>query len=247
MCGGREPGDGGRRSTSRPTIRSSSPLVPWTSTGRPTVPTTRVAGVLRLWPDPGWGRQARPARPRDWHFRRSAAPDSTIDALRPAARFGGPVQGSGTSQATAIVSGVVALMLEAEPALTPDEVKATLIGTASGDLAGKRCAGAGVVYAGRAVEAAAAGVFAGAGPQDGIARAAGLGSIDSSRGNHKPYTDLEGNGVAKQVSGELDLLGNPWRGHEWASGGGASQRGRARRGRRSRRWRRVGLWPLRRR
>ncbi len=148
------------------------------------------------------------------------APDSTIDALRPAARFGGLFKGSGTSQATAMVSGIAALMLEAEPALTPDEIKAILIATASGDLAGEPCAGAGVVHAGRAVQAAAAGEFAGARAQDGIARASGLGSIDSSRGNHKPYTDLEGNGVAKQVSGELDLLGNPWRAHEWSSGWG---------------------------
>jgi hypothetical protein len=70
------------------------------------------------------------------------------------------------------------------------------------------------------VQAAAAGAYAGARLHDGIERASGLGSIDSSRGNHKPYTDLEGNGVAKQVSGELDVLGNPWRSDEWASGWG---------------------------
>jgi serine protease AprX len=148
------------------------------------------------------------------------APDSTIDALRPAARFGDRFKGSGTSQATAIVTGTAALMLEAAPGLTPDEIKATLIGTASVDLAGTPCAGAGVVHAGRAVQAAAAGAYAGARLHDGIERASGLGSIDSSRGNHKPYTDLEGNGVAKQVSGELDVLGNPWRSDEWASGWG---------------------------
>jgi serine protease AprX len=148
------------------------------------------------------------------------APDSTVDALRPAARFGDLFKGSGTSQATAIVSGVAALMLDAEPGLTPDEVKATLIATASGDLAGQPCAGAGVVHAGRAVQAAAAGTFAGASLHAGIPRASGLGSIDSTRGNHKPYTDLDGNGVAEQVSGELDLLGNPWRAPEWASAWG---------------------------
>ena len=37
---------------------------------------------------------------------------------------------SGTSQATAVVSGLVALLLEAEPALTPDEVKCRLLATA---------------------------------------------------------------------------------------------------------------------
>jgi hypothetical protein len=67
------------------------------------------------------------------------------------------------------------------------------------------------------VQAAAAGAHVGARQPEGIPRASGRGSIDSSRGNHKPYTDLEGNGVPKQVSGELDLLGNPWLAHEWAS------------------------------
>ncbi len=48
---------------------------------------------------------------------------------------------SGTSQSTAIISGVVALMLEADPYLTPDDIKCRLIATASaavtaeGDLA----------------------------------------------------------------------------------------------------------------
>ena len=39
---------------------------------------------------------------------------------------------SGTSQSAAIVSGVVALMLEAAPALTPDDVKCRLLATAFG-------------------------------------------------------------------------------------------------------------------
>jgi serine protease AprX len=37
---------------------------------------------------------------------------------------------SGTSQAAAVTSGVVALMLQANPALTPDEIKCRLIGSA---------------------------------------------------------------------------------------------------------------------
>ena len=39
-------------------------------------------------------------------------------------------RGSGTSQAAAVVAGQAALLLDAEPKLTPDQVKAVLMGTA---------------------------------------------------------------------------------------------------------------------
>ena len=53
------------------------------------------------------------------------APGSTVDALNPSARVGDAYfKGSGTSQAAAIVSGVLARMFQADPALTPDEAKA---------------------------------------------------------------------------------------------------------------------------
>ena len=54
-------------------------------------------------------------------------PGSTLDEEFPAARVGdGFFRGSGTSQAAAVVSGIVARLLQARPELTPDQVKALL-------------------------------------------------------------------------------------------------------------------------
>jgi serine protease AprX len=54
-------------------------------------------------------------------------PGSTLDEEFPVARIGdGFFRGSGTSQAAAVVSGVAALLLQARPSLTPNQLKALL-------------------------------------------------------------------------------------------------------------------------
>ena len=59
-----------------------------------------------------------------------AAPGSTIDNENPSARIGaGNFVGSGTSFSAAIVSGAAALVLADNPGLTPDQLKARLLGT----------------------------------------------------------------------------------------------------------------------
>src|SRR5580704_4523988 len=59
-----------------------------------------------------------------------AAPGSTLVSTYPSAQIGAAnFTGSGTSFSTAITSGAVALILAYNPGLTPDQVKARLLGT----------------------------------------------------------------------------------------------------------------------
>ena len=120
----------------------------------------------------------------------------------PAPRF---FRGSGTSQAAAIVSGVVALMLEERRWLTPNKVKAILAGTTR-PLAGDRPAeGAGLVDAaathGRLAEHA----------YQGWRRSTGAGSLELVRGSAHV---VDPDGV--QLAGEQDIFGRPWNGQAWA-------------------------------
>ena len=134
------------------------------------------------------------------------APDSTIDVFSPMARLDGNYfKGTGTSQSAAIVSGIAALVIQANPALTPDDVKGILLDTANDDVAG-RGAGNGAVNARRAVEAAR-----GIQQWTPLARiptpSSGLGSLEGTRGTDHVYADLNGDGAPDMVTGESDILG----------------------------------------
>lgn len=64
------------------------------------------------------------------------ATGSTLDGQYPVARVGDAYfRGSGTSMATAVTAGAAALLLDADPSLSPDEVKGRLMDTAA-DIAG---------------------------------------------------------------------------------------------------------------
>jgi serine protease AprX len=77
-----------------------------------------------------------------------ANPDSVVD--------GSYFRGSGTSMSTAVTSGVIADILSVRPGLSPDGVKALLVGTAypAAGLSDKKSAGAGGVDAALAVASA---------------------------------------------------------------------------------------------
>jgi serine protease AprX len=151
------------------------------------------------------------------------AAGSTLDTAYPAARVGSYYfKGSGTSQAAAVVSGVAALMLQANPSMTPDVLKATLVKTAKkmGGLLGTGAAGsgAGLVDATAAVNASVANTYANKPANRGLKTpSTGLGLIQLSRDSSAlVYSDLNGDGILDLVTGEVDALGRSWLGATWS-------------------------------
>jgi serine protease AprX len=113
------------------------------------------------------------------------SPGSTIDTRFPNYVDGSYRQGSGTSMATGVVSGAVALMLQANPGFTPDRVKYALVATARDAASGDPMAvGNGVVDADAAGFSAPAGVA-----NQGLARSNGQGSLAASRGSVQVQLD----------------------------------------------------------
>lgn len=140
---------------------------------------------------------------------------SAVDRLHPDAVVDEDYfKGTGTSQSGAVVSGIAALMYEANPNLTPKGVKGILMGTAFKTAAYRVGGGDGLVDATGAVLAATSVV---ANPNVGLVRSTGLGSLERSRGRFHVETDLDGDGVADLVEGEMDVLGDPWDSTSWSS------------------------------
>jgi serine protease AprX len=141
-------------------------------------------------------------------------PGSYVDEQHPEGLVNGDTserffRGSGTSQATAVVSGEVALLLSARPSLTPDQVKAILMATADPLTANPSpVMGAGVTDLPAALTAAVPATATAAALPDST----GTGSLEASRGGEH-VVDPETGDV---LTGELDALGMPWRGSAWA-------------------------------
>src|SRR5690606_9289144 len=88
------------------------------------------------------------------HVMSLRAPGSVADVDHPEGYVSEVLfKGSGSSQSAAVVSGVVALLLDADPTLTPDQVKASLVATASPIAADAARVGAGLVRADAALGA----------------------------------------------------------------------------------------------
>jgi serine protease AprX len=145
------------------------------------------------------------------------APGSTIDTRYPWYIDGAYRQGSGTSMAAGVVSGAVALMLQANPGFTPDRVKHALKATARDAASGDPMAvGDGVVDANAAAFSAPAGVA-----NQGLVLSTGQGSLAASRGSVQVQTDsplasVLGPVLGATLTAQL-LLWNPggYTGSQW--------------------------------
>ncbi|HST48645.1 S8 family serine peptidase [Jatrophihabitans sp.] len=147
-------------------------------------------------------------------------PGSFIDTYHPEGRVAGDTtgrlfRGSGTSQAAAVVSGAAALLLQAYPNLTPDQVKAALVGTATPVLASPLYAGAGqlnVAAALASVRLSQSKLLGGLlkPPAQSFPVSTGQGSLDAARGGDSL---VDADGVA--LTGEIDVQGNPWNAAAW--------------------------------
>jgi subtilisin family serine protease len=132
------------------------------------------------------------------HLQGLRDPGSYVDDGNPSARLGTRYfRGSGTSEATAIAAGAVALILQKYPDLTPDQVKQFLISGAD-PIAGVDSAdeGAGEIDLGRLLGAP----VPAASPQS-YTSSNGSGTIEGSRGQDH----LTMNGV--ELKGEEDIFG----------------------------------------
>ncbi len=108
-------------------------------------------------------------------------------------------RGSGTSQAAAFVSGAAALLVQAHPSYTPDQIKDQLRRSASKlPIAKATAQGSGLVKIETALETVPSSV-----PQS-FTRSTGTGSLEASRGD----AHLELDGVV--LTGEIDINGKPF-------------------------------------
>jgi hypothetical protein len=139
------------------------------------------------------------------------SPGSELDQENPQAVFYNRLfRGSGTSQATAVVTGSVALLLSQRPGLTPDQVKSLLVHAAKKlPNADSRGQGAGVLNLTTLLSLPTPTVVQSAQPW---APATGLGSLDAARGS----SDLVDGSTGDVLQGEFDIFGTAWKPAVWA-------------------------------
>jgi len=150
------------------------------------------------------------------HIVSLAAPGATITTQYPSTMAAPYRRGSGTSMATAVVTGTVAQMLSMNPALTPNRVKYMLMSTAHADASSDPLAvGAGLADGWAALSAGPG--LANVGTSPGL----GTGSLAASRGTVGVVLDDTNQTVLDASSGNLTSTlttfpaGSSWFGSSW--------------------------------
>ena len=137
-------------------------------------------------------------------------PGGYADAANPQARVGTRfARASGTSQAAAVVSGEVALLLQQYPQLTPDQVKWLITQSASGVARSTTTmSGSGLIDVARAQRLPSLrAVLSALRPP---AWGTGTGSLEAARGSAHVSDG------STQLTGEVDVFGAAWNGAAWA-------------------------------
>jgi serine protease AprX len=134
-----------------------------------------------------------------------AAPGAAITTQYPPAMAAPYRQGSGTSMSTAVVSGLVADILSANPSWTPDRVKYALMSTAQPDASSNpMLVGSGLINGWSALSAPA-----GLADQN-ITPGTGLGSLQADRGTVDVQVTGLGGLVVSPLSGEVTAQLTPF-------------------------------------
>jgi serine protease AprX len=138
-------------------------------------------------------------------------PGSSIDQANPSAvvnnRF---FRGSGTSQATAVVSGLAALYLSKYPNATPNQVKYALTQNATPPTStNKLYTGLGVPFIDKALGQKPGG------PAQASTGATGKGTLEGARGTSHVQSGTQ------VLSGEQDIFGDSWNAVTWSTASAA--------------------------
>lgn len=151
-------------------------------------------------------------------------PGGTADLANPQARVGTRfARASGTSQASAVVAGEAALLIQDAPTLTPDQIKKLLMSSASGISSTLPIFGGSGLTNLRPILPNPLGYLLNLvggllnGLLGGPAWSSGGGSLEAARGDAHV---IDGTVV---LTGEIDVFGKAWNGYGWAQLTSSSQ------------------------
>lgn len=133
-------------------------------------------------------------------FLANAYPDAVFDT-----QYGPVIRGNGTSQAAALAAGAAAVLLEARPELTPDQVKHALTTTATDVGIPDKFGGHGLLDLHPALDADVSGAT------QTHTLATGTGTLEASRGSYHVGPDGD------QLSGETTAFSDTWDSAAWTT------------------------------